>query len=71
LKFADDTKLFGVVQSRDDHQGLQHDLSTLFQWSKGWQMEFNVGKCKIMHIGRENKKYRYYMNGQELEAVPT
>jgi hypothetical protein len=22
-----------------------------------------------MHIARENKKYRYYMNGQELEAV--
>jgi hypothetical protein len=51
--FADDTKLFGVVQSMDDHQSLQHDLSTLFQWSKDWQMEFNVGKCKIMYIGKE------------------
>ena len=29
-------------------------------------MEFNVSKCKVMHIGRNNPKHQYYMKGQPL-----
>ena len=29
-------------------------------------MEFNVDKCKIMHIGRSNPQYTYSMDGTEL-----
>jgi len=54
LKFADDTKLFGTVNSRDDSQILQHDLRKLSDWSQDWQMAFNVEKCKVMHLGRTN-----------------
>jgi ribonucleases P/MRP protein subunit RPP40 len=32
-------------------------------------MEFNVAKCKIMHLGRNNPEYKYYMNGTELKTV--
>ena len=42
LKLADDTKLFGVVNSHDDSQILQHDLHKLTDWSNDWQMTFNV-----------------------------
>jgi len=42
LKFADDTKRFGVVNSHDDSQVLQHDLHKLTDWSNDWQMTFNV-----------------------------
>jgi len=52
LKFCDDTKLFGEVQSESDHQCLQQDLQKLFDWSVDWQMEFNLDKCKVMHFGR-------------------
>ena len=45
LKFADDTKLFGIVNSQDDSQILQHDLHKLTVWSHDWQMSFNVDKC--------------------------
>ena len=31
-------------------------------------MRFNIGKCKIMHIGKNNK-FDYYMNGQNMETV--
>ena len=48
LKFADDTKLFGKVQSEVDYIGIQEDLQRLSDWSKEWQMEFNVEKCKVM-----------------------
>ena len=32
-------------------------------------MQFNVGKCKVMHIGKKNRIYTYKMNGQKLEEV--
>ena len=66
LKFADDTKLFGIVNSHDDSQIPQHDLSKLTDWSHDWQMAFNVNKCKVMHIGWTNVHSKYYMNGAEL-----
>ena len=34
LKFADDSKLFGVVQDRAQHDRLQSDLSAVVRWSK-------------------------------------
>ena len=32
-------------------------------------MEFNVGKCKIMHLGKKNPKHSYTMGGVELEKT--
>jgi len=29
-------------------------LQRLLDWSREWQMEFNIDKCKVMHIGRSN-----------------
>jgi len=50
---------------------LQDDLSKLTTWSEKWQMLFNTNKCKVtvMHIGKSQKKYPYYMNNQQLEEV--
>jgi len=38
-------------------------------WAITWKMEFNIGKCKIMHVGRKNKKYDYEMNGEKLSIT--
>ena len=32
-------------------------------------MEFNVSKCKVMHFGKGNIRYRYIMDKQGLEEV--
>ena len=32
-------------------------------------MEFNVGKCKVIHLGRGNEKYEYTMRGEKLQEV--
>ena len=69
LKFADDAKLFGKVQFELDNKSLQSDLQRLFDWAKEWQMEVNIEKCKVMHIGKSNKNFKYYMNNKELEMV--
>ena len=57
LNFADDTKVFGNVTK----QSLQDDLDKLVQWSEKWQMLFNFGKCKCIHIGHGNMDEEYKM----------
>ena len=32
-------------------------------------MLFNIDKCKVMHIGNNNGKAKYEMNGKLLEEV--
>ena len=62
-KFADDTKYGRVICNDEDHKKMQRDIDKLLEWAETWQMEFNSGKCKIMHFGRTNPGYRYYMGG--------
>ena len=69
LKFADDTKIVIRITDDNDWHSLQDDLSKLSTWSEKWQMFFNTSKCKVMYIGKSQKKYPYYMNNQQLEEV--
>ena len=41
---------------------LQDDLYSLFDWSEKWKMNFNISKCKIMHIGKNNPLHVYYVD---------
>ncbi|KAI0211981.1 Angiopoietin-related protein 7 [Lamellibrachia satsuma] len=50
--FADDTKLFTPVRSREDQEHVQCDIATLEDWTKVWLLEFNADKCKLMQMGR-------------------
>jgi len=69
LKFADDTKIYHTVYSDEEVSVLQSDLRNLVQWSKDWQMLFNADKCKVMHIGFNNKQAKYDINDIQLECV--
>lgn len=59
--FADDTKLYAVVNNQQQAEELQTDLINMCKWSEDWQIDFNLGKCKYMHIGRGNEHENYYM----------
>ena len=69
LKFADDTKCFRKVNNAEEQQKLQGDLETMTQWAKQSKMEFNIGKCKVLHLGARNEKYTYEMNGEKIKEV--
>ena len=69
LKFADDTKIFSRINNSLDSERLQSDLLQLIRWSEEWQMLFNVNKCKVMHIGKEEQQRQYFMHDQCLEVV--
>ena len=70
--FADDTKIFRQILSREDSRALQLDLNILQNWSDTWQLQFNSDKCHILTLGNfENihHAYRYRMGEDELEHV--
>ena len=63
LKFADDTRVFSVVTDIDDVNKLHNDLRNLCKWSQDWLILCNVYKGKVMHMGNNNIKAKYEMNG--------
>ena len=68
-KFADDTKGFKQISGPEDKEKLQRALNKLEEWAEKWGMEFNIPKCKIMHVGPHNPGYVYTMSGQQLVEV--
>ena len=73
--FADDSKVFSrIVADKNIKKGnnvngnltLQNDLNTIEKWAKTWKMEFNIDKCKIMHLGNHNPKHTYSMEEADL-----
>ena len=69
LKFADDTKGFQEIQGPEDRAKLQMALDKLVQWADKWGMQFNVPKCKIMHVGKNNPAYEYTMKDEKMTVV--
>ena len=48
---------------------LQDDIDQLVKWSEKWQMLFNFGKCKCLHIGPGNTSMNYEMGGTILSTT--
>jgi len=45
---------------------INDDLLVLTRWCNEWQMEMNVEKCKVMHVGLHNMKESYSLNDTVL-----
>ena len=68
-KFADDTKIGQEMRNQEDNEKLQKALDGLVEWGSIWGMEFNVAKCKVMHVGPRNPRHSYKMAGKDLEVT--
>lgn len=73
LLFADDLKIFNVIDSTTDSRVLQNDLNTLTEWCETNRLRLNVGKCKFMKFTnkRTPRPTSYIMDGITLEEVTT
>jgi hypothetical protein len=59
--YADDTKIYSKACHEEDCLKLQKDLDNLVEWSERWQMKFNEAKCKVLQLGKTNRKFEYSM----------
>ena len=66
LKCVDDTKLFRQTGEIGDKKKLKEDIDKLVKWCEKWQVLFNFGKCKCLHIGPGNTSMNYEMGGGGL-----
>jgi hypothetical protein len=66
IKFANDTKCWKIIESVTDMEELQQVLDNLCKWADTWGMCFDADKCKVMHIGKDNPRHKYYMKGTLL-----
>ena len=67
--FADEANIFKTVKNEEDHRDLAKELDNRENWARLWQMIFNVGKCKVLHLGRRNSCYEYNMGDLTLETA--
>ena len=62
--YADDTKLFSYILESatamiHTEVSLQTDLNNLAIWCDLLQMSYNIEKCHRLHLGKNNKCYKY------------
>ena len=58
---ADDTAVYLAPEKQNGPRHLQEDLNQLHRWEQLWEMEFNPGKCVVMHITRARPQELVFM----------
>jgi len=69
-KFADDTKLSGVVSLPEGQDTIQRDLDELEKWAHMNLMRFNKATCKLLYPAQGNTQYQYGLGDEGIESSP-
>ncbi|GAB0204765.1 hypothetical protein GRJ2_002942100 [Grus japonensis] len=69
-KFANNTKVCGVVNTLEGRDAIQRDLDRLERWARANRMKFSKAKCKVLHVGQHNPKHNYRLGEEWIESSP-
>jgi len=67
--FADDVKIYVNITDIDSISRLQDSLFAISRWADEWQLNISIGKCAVLHLGRNNLTYDYSLDGVTLPNV--
>jgi len=67
--FADDVKIYAIINDVNDSVLLQKGLDALYAWSDLWQLPLSLQKCTILHLDRNNTHHNYSVNNVSLPVV--
>ncbi|PKU29999.1 rna-directed dna polymerase from mobile element jockey-like [Limosa lapponica baueri] len=67
-KFADNTKLCGVIHMLEGRDAIQGDLDRLQRWACANLMKFNQAKCRVLHLGNGNPRHKHKLGREWLES---
>ncbi|GAB0183443.1 mitochondrial enolase superfamily member 1 [Grus japonensis] len=67
-KFTNDTKLGGLANTPEGSAAIQQDLGRLQSWAERNQIKFKKGKCRVLHLGRNNPMHQYRLGVDLLES---
>ncbi|GAB0206125.1 mitochondrial enolase superfamily member 1 [Grus japonensis] len=65
---ADDMELGGVADTPEGCAAIQKDLERLEKLSDRHFMRFNKGKCKVLHLRRNDPRHQYMLRATQLES---
>jgi hypothetical protein len=66
--FADGTKCIGEVDLERLSDVIQPSINALQDWAQEWSMEFNESKCSVLHLGKNNPRQQYSLNGCSIKT---
>lgn len=71
LLFADDTKIYAVVNCSTDSANFQLSINDLATWSGENNLDLNINKCKVMSFYRKRQPHiaTYTINGANVDRV--
>ena len=64
--FADDSKIYNIVDNALNIQKLQDDINKCSEWADEWKMEFHPHKCKVLHFGSKNTENEYVIGNNKI-----
>jgi len=64
--YADDLKLYSVIQTAEDCALMQRNLDEIMLWSNQWQLTISYAKCNAMFIGKCNAS----LNANYSKPIP-
>ena len=62
-------KLYERVRTEEQALSMHNSLDSALKWCNDWQVLFNLSICKVLHVGKNNLKHQYSMDGLPLDHV--